>query len=263
MSYFAYSKMSFKSMFAYKFELLLWTITTPIMLAVYYFLWRAIYSYTGQGLIRGFTFPELMVYFVLVEIVSLIIWENSDSWLADRVYNGDLIVALVRPIEVFFNRLFQRFGNILFFVPVNVSIMTAIGIFFFGLKIINYTFFALFIISLTISIFLFYSLSFLLGMSAFWLKKYSGIRMIKNGIFWLFGGGVLPLAFFPELVQKMFAFLPFQYMLYMPVQIFLGKFALAEAIRIILIQCIWVIALYAIIQMLWKRAMLRFSGVGV
>lgn len=231
MSYLAYTKMSFKNMFAYKFEVLLWTTTTPIMLAIYYFLWGAIYSNTGQEIIRGFTFPELMVYFVMVEIVSIIIWENSDSWLADRVYTGDLIISLIRPIEVFFNRLFQRFGNILFYVPVNVSIMTAIGIFFFGLKIINYTFFALFLISLTVSIFLFYSLSFLLGMSAFWLKKYSGIRMIKNGIFWLLGGGVLPIAFFPGLAQKIMAFFPFQYMLYTPVQIFLGKFAFAESVR--------------------------------
>lgn len=263
MSLLSFIKISFKNVLAYKFEVLLWSIVTPITLAVYYFLWKSIYSYTGQEIIRGFTFYELLSYFVIIEIVAVLTWTHVDDRLARRILKGDLVKTLVRPASVYINFLFQEFGMLLFFIPADIPTLIIIGVLFFKLKLASLTLFSLFAISIILSIILFYSFSFLLGMSAFWLKEYSGIRMMKNGIIWLFGGGLMPLAFFPSFAQKLMSFLPFQYMLYTPTQIYLGNFALNEIFKMLTIQVVWIVIFYVSIQFIWKKGMLEFAGVGV
>lgn len=263
MSYLSFIKIGFKNVLAYKFEVLMWTITIPVSLAIYFFLWGSIYAYTGQEIIRGFTFPELLSYFVLVELTATITWTQVDNRIAGRVRSGDLVVTLIKPAKVYFNFLFRQFGGLLFHVPINAPLLLAIGIYFFDLNIVSFAHLSLYLLSLVLSLLLFYSFAFLLGTSSFWLKEYSGIRMIKDGVIWLFGGGILPIVFFPNFAQKILAFLPFQYMLYTPVQIFLGNFAFNEIYRIIALQIIWIVLLYVFIQIVWKKAMLKFSGVGV
>jgi len=258
----SFSKISFKEALSYKFEVFLWMVAVPVGLAVYYFLWKSIYSYTGQEVIRGFTLSELLSYFVLIEIVAYIVWSNADQRLARKVYTGDLVVPLVRPVKIYFNYLFHRFGRLLFFIPINTTIFAFIGIYFFDMKAASLAHIGLFVLSIFLSIMLVYSFVFLLGISAFWLKDFTGLHLIKQGIIWLVGGGLAPLVFFPKLAQQILALLPFQYMLYAPAQIFLGNFTMTEIYQVLAIQVIWTVLLCVFIHFAWKKAMLKFSGVG-
>ncbi len=258
----AYVKIALKDIIAYKFEVAIWTLITPITLAVYYFLWKAIYAYAGSAVIRGYTFNELISYFILIQLTGMFIWTNIDQRLSRDIQRGTFILKLIRPMGVFKSTLLKESGQIAFVIAVQAIPLLAIGAIFFGLSFTTWTATCLASISFILSVILSLTFVFFVGLSAFWVTQYYGLKRIREGVTWFLGGGVVPLAFFPPFWQKAFSFLPFQYMQYAPVQIYLGKYAGSDALIVMLIQVIWIATFYALIKLIWPKAMAHFSAVG-
>jgi len=256
------SVIEIKDMISYKFEVFIWGILNPIMLGVYYYLWHSIYTFSGQTSIRGFTFGELISYYALTLIVSVITWTNVDQLLAGKVRDGTLVNNLLRPLHVFTYHLYKKIGGTAFTFVGQALPLVVISILFINLRITSLPNLLLFIISVVLAMLLTFAFSFLVGLSSFWLIKYAGVRMIRSGTVWFLGGNIVPLAFFPEAWQKISNFLPFQYMSYSPIQIFLGRYDLYGSLWVIAAQLIWLVILFVLVFSGWKVALKQFSAVG-
>lgn len=255
-------KIVFKGMMAYKFDIGVWILIAPITLAVYYFLWKSIYAYSGVDVISGYTFNQLMGYFVLIQLAWSFIWSDIDTELSEWIRQGTLVISLVRPFSIFAALFSINLGQLINVFLIQGIPITIIGVLFFGLKAASISALILGILSFIFAMFLTMLFVFLVGMSSFWLVKYTGIRRIRTGISVFLGGAIMPLSFLPDIWQKVLSALPFQYMYYVPTQIFLGKYAGLHGIAMILIQVAWIIGLYGLIQFIWPRAMKHFSAVG-
>jgi ABC-2 type transport system permease protein len=258
----AYIKIAFKDILAYKFAVAIWTIITPITLAVYYFLWKAIYTYAGEAVIRGYTFNELISYFILIQLTGMFVWTNMDQTLSNNIRYGTLVNKLIRPVGLFKSTLLQEIGQTAFVFAVQAAPLLAVGAVFFGLSFTTWPALGLAIISFILSVVLSLTFVFFVGLSAFWLTRYQGVRRVRDGLTWFLGGGVIPLTFFPPFWQKVFSLLPFQYMQYAPVQIYLGKYAGLAALGVMGFQVFWIAIFYLLIRFIWPRAMAHFSAVG-
>ena len=62
-------------------------------------------------------------------------------------------------------------------------------------------------------------------MVAFFTTYIFGMLMAKEALLSFLTGQLIPLSFFPPLVQRIFDFLPFSSMVYTPVMIYLGKYS--------------------------------------
>jgi len=258
----AYARISFKELLAYRFEVATWVFIGPISLAVYYFLWKAIYSYTGVDVIKGYTFNELISYYILIQLAGMFVWTALDSKISEFVRRGTLVVRLARPITLFKSMFLEEIGGLGFVAAVQAAPLLAIGAAFFGLKFTGWLPLTLAALSFALAVILNIIFVFFVGLSAFWVTRYSGIKHVRNGIVVFLGGGVIPLAYFPKIWQNIFNFLPFQYMLYVPIQIYLGKYVGLSALYVIAAQIFWIAFFYALIQLVWARAMAHFSAVG-
>ena len=70
------------------------------------------------------------------------------------------------------------------------------------------------------------------------------------------------MSFFPEVVQKVFDYLPFSSMVYTPVMIYLGKYSDAQLCFVLGRQAAWVIILYVLGSMIWKQVTKRLVVLG-
>jgi ABC-2 type transport system permease protein len=91
-----------------------------------------------------------------------------------------------------------------------------------------------------------FAFSFCVNLSAFWLLDNSGVAMLANIILGFFSGFLLPLAFFPPVLQAVARALPFQAITALPVQIFLGQIGPADLAATLLLQLAWAVALVAL-----------------
>ena len=123
------------------------------------------------------------------------------------------------------------------------------------------------ILSILLSFTMIFLINYCLGISAFWLTKTSGIRRMFRLMADICAGVFIPLTFFPHFAQKILFFLPFQYMTYVPIRVFIGSYSLAgvpfSIPQIVGIQAFAVICMYLITKLLWQLGIRKFTGEGV
>lgn len=257
---FAVIKASIKNTLAYRFNFFVEMILMPLVLAVYYVLWKSIYSYSGQEIIRGYTLHMLISYYVIEMITSIIIWSKTDADLARQVRKGKMHQVLLRPMGYIPRALSGAVGGKLIGLLFNAIPIFLIGFVFFGVAVSWST--LLFIPVVILAYLINFFLVFITGLGAFWLKENRGLVSIREIIVEFISGGTLPLTFFPLWFQSMSWFLPFQYSRFIPINVFLGMYDVQTVLFLMVIQIFWIIVLYIIAKIIWHYGAKRYTGVG-
>lgn len=262
-TYWAQAKIGFKVGIKYRFHFIIAMLTVPLSLIIYYFLWQAIYTYTGQDIIRGFTFPALVQYYVLSMIVGFFVWCDVDKWMSQDIRRGHIITMFIYPMRFLWQHLafeigINSLGILLEMIPVFV-----VGFVFFGLAVAPAFNFIAFLASVVLAFFLAFFVSFNVGLSAFWLKKIEGIRRVRRTLLVFLSGGMIPLTFFPQSLQYVSHFLPFEYIRYVPIQIYLGEFSRLGVLGQLGLQLVWIVLLYFLSKAVYQKAFKQFAGAGV
>lgn len=254
--------MGVKGAFVYRFNFVISIFTTPIALVVFYFLWKAIFEYTGQEAIRGFTFEAMISYYALNMLVGFVIWTYVDNDLEEHVINGTLTPILLRPLSYFWEVFADHMGTNFLSILIEIIPISVIAVVFFGLgapTIVNGIIFAMLVV---IAMFINFMLGYLTGLTAFWFKEIGGIRRVRRVIVSFLAGSFIPLSFFPEWVTKLSNFLPFQYIRYVPITVYLGNYSTAIALWLFFGALLWAIGLYILSRIFWKVAYKKFAGSG-
>ncbi len=255
-------KVGFKVALAYRFHGLVSIIMTPISLIVFYFLWQSIYSYTGETIIKGFTFEALIGYYALSMIIAFFTWSQADKWLENDIRHGHLIFKLLQPVSHCLNEFFIELGIHSYTVLIETIPIFLIGYLFFYVPLQSISTIVLFFVSVIMAAILYFQFAYFLGLSAFWLKRIDGIRRMRSPLIAFLSGGILPLTFFPAWYTNVQHWLPFQYMRYVPIMIYLEQVSFSNVLLLLLGQFLWILGLAFLINMIWKIAYKKFSGVG-
>jgi ABC-2 type transport system permease protein len=121
----------------------------------------------------------------------------------------------------------------------------------------------LFAVALTAAVLLQYLIFEALNLLGFWIENTYGIRFTMRVILEVVGGAIIPLSFFPPMVQKAFVLLPFPYLVYFPMQIYLNKIDLAEILAQLARIAVWMAVLAALNAFLWRKGLSRYTAMGI
>jgi ABC-2 type transport system permease protein len=109
-----------------------------------------------------------------------------------------------------------------------------------------------FLVSVILSFLIVAAINFIVGTFALRLQSILGLLRAKFFLLELFSGLLLPISFFPGVFQRIFNLLPFEYISYVPMLIYLGKLDGSGLARAIAVQVFWVAVLLAIGSALWS-----------
>jgi len=256
-------KQGVKVGFSYRANFFVGLIRIPILLVIYYYLWKAIFGYNGTEAIKGFTFHDMIVYYGLSMLVAIFTWCDVESWMEDEIRTGEIVSSFLRPLNYIYATFSEHLGIVVLGISVQLPLVLAILIFFIKMNIPSLLYLLIFIVSVALAIIMSFLISFCIGLLAFWLSTISGLRRIKSALMAFLEGGLIPLTFFPASALAVFKFLPFMYMRFVPINIFLQKYDLTTALSYLLIELIWIVLLYLLAVFTYKRAFKRFAGSGV
>lgn len=113
----------------------------------------------------------------------------------------------------------------------------------------------LFLLSLCLGFLVLIAFSMLIYLSAFYTLSPLGVRILATTVMEFLTGAVLPIPFFPEGVQPLLYALPFASMQSAPFLLYTGYMSGADAVKSLLLQAVWLLALVAIGQAMMKRAL--------
>ncbi|OGD67892.1 hypothetical protein A3F08_03230 [Candidatus Berkelbacteria bacterium RIFCSPHIGHO2_12_FULL_36_9] len=247
----------------YRLNLFLQTIGVLIFFIGLIILWTAIYN--GKTTIGDFTLNEMITYLFLSGIIYgyglyTSAGDEMDFWIKWGTLSPWLTKPFSVPIYWFIFDLTRRFFNLIagliaFFILfifiskyliLDVSILTVFLVFF------------TMILGGILSYLIFYPISLL----AFWIEQTWGIRFVLRTIVNLFTGAIIPLSLLPGLLQKIILVLPFKYIIYFPVQIFLGKIPTSQIVYEIMIELVWILLLLTISIIVYNNGVRRYTAVG-
>lgn len=264
--YLPFTKNVIKDNLAYKGTFYLTLLCKILSVFVSYYLWKAIFDSSSYGRIGGFTRAEMVTYIFMSFVCSNVVNISMTTKIGNDVTDGSIAMNLIKPISYKRKLLFESIGEMIykFIVP---SIFIWIGVEVYKIFCFDNYLFSIkntifFVISSILGFLIYFLFEFCFGMLAFYSTYVWGMEIIKNGVLTFLTGQLIPLTFFPMVIQKMFDFLPFSSMNYIPVMVYLGKVNDIELLFIIIRQFIWIVLLELFSIWLWNRVIKRISILG-
>lgn len=264
--YWPFALNQIKSNFAYKGRFYLGMLRKFLGMFIYYYLWMAIYASTTSGELGGFTRSEMILYVFMSYTISDIIMVGISSEIGRDVIDGNVAMNLIKPINYRMSLVFKAFGIMVYRLVVP-SLFIWIGLEVFkvtklGMDISSPVRILGFLVSIFLSFLVYVFFDYCFGLLAFITTYIFGMTIIKNAVLNFLTGKLIPISFFPAMFQKVFSFLPFTAMTYVPVMIYLGKYSGAEMLFELIKQLVWVVLLYALGSFLWKKVEKRMVILG-
>ena len=256
--YAEFIRVGFINTLAYRLRYYTGIVTYFIYVSVYYFIWKAIYAHSQR--IEGFDFGQILTYIAVGWMIRSFYYNNIDQDLAEQVVEGKLAMDLIKPVNVQAMYLARALGEsafrlILLTLPTVIILFTVYPL----RPPRSAVHFIAFYLSSSLSFFIVAGINFAVGTLAIRLKSILGLLRAKYFLLELFSGLLIPISFFPHAFQAAFAYMPFQYISYIPVLIYLGKLNGISILRALGIQLFWVVALIALGDGMWRWSSRRIT----
>jgi ABC-2 type transport system permease protein len=229
------------------------------------FLWIAIYRSAARDVIGGYSLAEMVSYLLgggLINSFILTTAENRET--SQSIQDGTLSGLLVQPMSPYAIWFVRDLGTKAFFFLLG---LTGYAVVFFFLRqylllSASLGHFLFFFVSMVLAALLHFFLFEALSLLAFWVENTYGIRFTMRVIMEVVGGAIIPLSFFPQVLQKFFLLLPFPYLIYLPMRIYLGKIALNDVLLQFLKETVWIIGLALLNLIIWKKGVRQYVAMG-
>ena len=238
--------------------LLYWLVSPIIYLAV----WTSSANIIGS--VNGVTANDFVTYYMTLLVVDQVTSNIVIHTFAYKVQDGTLSSELIRPIHpmltnALVNNIAFKALTIIGFIPVWIILfflykpdyghLTLTGI-LVALPAMIMGFLVGFLLSAAIT-----SL-------AFWTTRVYSIHEFYYALILLFSGQFVPLPLMPKLIQDVAQYLPFQLLIYFPIQLILGKLSSAQIVQGYVTGIIWLVVAISVFNWIWRNGVKRFSAVG-
>ena len=255
-----------KTQLAYRGAFFIWTFISMFSSFISYFLWMAIYGSSESGVIGNLTQNEMVVYIFMVYITSSLVSISISTWIGYDVVEGRVAMNLIKPIDYRASLIAEAMGDMIYHLIVpGVFIwagVEAYKVLVLGMPIVSITTVLLYLCSVFMSFLIYVLFDFCFGMVAFFTTYIFGLRMAKTALLSFLTGQLIPISLFPEVAQRVFDFLPFSSMIYTPVMIYLGKYSGQELAFALGRQFVWIVILYWLGSVIWKKVTKRLVVLG-
>lgn len=233
-----------------------------VRLSISIFLFAAIFSEKKE--ISGFNLQNTIVYFIIIQILTTLVFTRVGFVVATDIQKGDLSNYLIKPISYLLFQVLRQFSRnlmqvmfgMIFFIIllsiVNINFLTEFKLSYLGTGFISMIFGYITNICLVI----------IIGLSAFWISNSSRLLFMFYAILSIFSGLMMPLNFFPENIQAILLHSPFPYIFYVPTQILMGNINLEAYLKIMPISLMYVAILGLITFIIFKLGIKKYEAVG-
>jgi ABC-2 type transport system permease protein len=233
-------------------------------LTVVFLLWGA--AFASRSDIGGYSLAQTLTYFVVLLVLQFLIGAfNEDYQISEEIRNGLINQFLLKPVNYFGYR-FTIFTSARLVSGTLILLPLLVAWPFIGDQLTfphEWWRLALGLPALVLSALIQFCIAYCFGLLTFWFLEIQGFVILSMAIETVLGGQMFPLDLMPASIYRVAQWLPFCYQAYFPAAIFTGRINdPAEALRGLGIELFWVVALFVLTQLLWRRGLRRHTAVG-
>ncbi|HZR46027.1 MAG TPA: ABC-2 family transporter protein [Candidatus Manganitrophaceae bacterium] len=231
-----------------------------LRVSVLLYLWSAIYR--EEGRLGSYSLSDLITYYLLQMLINNLVLSYSSWEIVDQIREGTFSNFLVRPVNYLHYWFTINFSWKLF-EGLMIAVVGGLMSYFLvsHVSVPNHPITLLyFILALILGGILAFEFDFAIGMLAFWLVQANAFKYMLQYVVFFFAGALLPLDLFPKAFQSITSVLPFRYLVFFPIEIFLEKEP--HPAEGLIGAAVWAVALYFFLQFVLRRGIARYEAVG-
>jgi ABC-2 type transport system permease protein len=264
--YWPFSRGVIQTIMSYRVNFFMFVFGNLMRTFVIYYLWKAVFLSSSSTTMNGFSLDDMIIYIFMSSLTAGTISTGTDGDIGQEVRDGSIAMNLIKPISYKVRMFYISFGALIYqmvfvLVPVWIGLL-AVRYFTIGELPPGFGTILLYLISLMLGFVVSYLMNFCFGILAFYVTNMWGLSHLKEAALLFFSGQLIPIAFFPDAVQKIMQFFPFSSLNYIPVLIYLKKVTGIELIKALGVQFLWIALLFLLSKWMWNKAISKLVILG-
>ncbi|WP_371624484.1 ABC transporter permease [Streptomyces sp. NBC_01116] len=249
---------------AYKPRIVATTFVIVTQVFLYVLLWRALYG-EGSQTVVGLDASQAITYSVLATLMGtgrVVLEGASQETAQSKIRDGSVVFWFVRPLAARRYCAWRGVGEGLYataWLCAGLAIGLATGL---VSAPPTWTATAVAVLSYALGQVVFYQIGLLVDLTSFWTITSFGVNRLVAFAQLLLSGGLVPLWFFPDWFRMVGEHLPFAATIHVPVSLYTGRIAAADAGWFLAEQALWGVLLTLAGRFMWHRAARRLLVLG-
>jgi ABC-2 type transport system permease protein len=254
----------FQEALVYRANAMIWLMTDTVPAFVMPLIWLS--SFNGRAEIQGYTPSHMVIYYMVVLFLASVV-EAHIMWdMAADVKQGKFNIYLTRPFSYMAycgaSNLSWRLMRTLIFVPI-FCVILAVFHKYVHWHAEDYNFGWQFWLAVLFGHILSFCITYAMGLLALWLVETQSLFHFYYLPLIIFNGQLAPLTFFPKAVRDVAVFLPFNYTLGFPAQVFVRGLTPHAVAFGFAMQLGWIAVAVVASVFLWRGGLKRFTAFGI
>ena len=259
--YLDFARKTFRQRMIYKTDMAMRVVSHFLGLFVQVSVWQVLFATRSAS--NGVTVQDMVTYVILGMLVSSLTSSYIDYKIAERVQDGSIANDFIRPVNFKYYMICEDFGEAGLMSFVTTLPACVFGALYWGLRLPeNPMTFAFFLATLVGGILVVTHLNYTLGLLSFWFKDSYHVDWLFGAMRAIFSGALVPLWFYPPALRAVSEAFPWQLASFAPLAVFLEKTSSSGAIKVLILQAVWLVALLGIERVLWRKAQEKIEVYG-
>jgi ABC-2 type transport system permease protein len=216
--------------------------------------WTALYAQNAAP--AGVPLHAILTYTCVALLMSLVLEIDGTRAIREKIREGTIATDLMKPISLPLYFFSDGVGMTLLHAVLIVPALL-LSLFIVRIDVPPAHVLAAFALSFLLGYFVNFMLNFLMNCVAFWTLETFAVQLVVRWVSDLLSGQIVPLIFFPGLLQRVVLALPFAAIYSTPLLIYLGKIPPSGYLLAMLAQVGWAAAFALLSAVVWRAAQRR------
>ncbi|WP_282941052.1 ABC-2 family transporter protein [Paenibacillus sp. RC67] len=254
--YGAIGRVTLRNHFAYVYDFLIRSIFLIIIMYIFVQLWRVTYQGEGSSLIEGYSYQQIIWYILFAEALTTA-FPSLATRIEEEVKNGDVGYKLTRPLSYIGYHYVGYISEVAIRLFVNLCVGGLLGFVLFGWPSFGWGLLGFILMSVG-AITINFLLNMALALCAFWVEETRGLEFVYHKLLFTIGGMLMPLELFPQALQSVCRWLPFQTVLYFPARTAV-RWADTSILPMLMIQGVWIVLLGVGVALIYRHGVRKVN----
>jgi len=217
-----------------------------------------------NGAIAGFSSQDFVLYYLCLLLLGGFVTSHIMWDLAMEIKEGQFTTMLLRPVSfyevMFLRNLSWRIIRLSLFAPFFVLLLVLYRPFLGDAHLyLGWQFWASLIFGHLVS----FTFVMMMASIALYTQEAMSIFELYYVPMMFLSGQLFPVALLPDWARSLAKIFPFYFTTGAPTEILIGRVSGAEASQNLLIQVGWIAFSYILAQILWRKGLRHYTGVGM
>jgi ABC-2 type transport system permease protein len=256
-TYLEFARKAFQKKMQYRVANLAGLFTNFFFAAVRIFVFTAFYE--AQTEPQPLNLNEVVTYVCLTQaflMVMPLFWGRNE--ITEAIKDGSVALQLVKPVDFQGYWFADEIGKAIYYVMMRAIPTFVLAKMLFNMWIpLDLTIILPFVVSMGLAIVMTAVINIAVFATVFWTLDATGIQGFGSTIVIFFSGFLVPIALWPEWLQQVAGWMPFEGVVHLPFSIYLGKLTGAAVWVVFGKQLFWVLVFIGLGRLILHRGFAR------